>query len=541
MRTQDYTPSNKGFRLAVFKWNVSLAMVFWMLSFLVPLAAEQNPGTTLWVNQYPTTILKLGIGPAVDEEGRVFSQLGKTLLALDGKTGRELWRFEAEVLWSSQMAVGSNEVLYAGATDNKLYAFSAKYGFKLWEFETGGDVNTKPAVSNRGTVYIGSGDGKVYALDGGSGRKLWEFQTGGWIGWTAPVVGNNGLVYCGSSDRKMYALNQSTGQKVWEFTTGAEILYSEPAIGTNGILYFGSNDTRIYALNGQTGQRIWALKSGGALSSSPAVSKDGTVYFAAVYKAEREKDDDLEDFLSDFVTDIISDFIFDNEDDEEEPEPNLPIPKDGGLYAVDGQTGEILWSRATNNGYTSPVLDQDGSLYFQPGGLFFLDGKSGETLWASSGASLSGKPALGPDGTIYTHWSHQNQLYAVKGLQTKPVDTGTTTPSLINHMEDRTLYTLPATLNGEWVTNLWIGPYNFPYGKRWLYHLHHGWLYYPQGQGAYAVWFWDQELGWVWLNIDHYPYIFSKDMGWLYYQMGSVDPRRFFHYQTREWMEVGSQ
>ena len=54
----------------------------------------------------------------------------------------------------------------------------ATAGDKLWEFQTGDNVFSSPAIGSDDTVYVGSDDKKLYAINGKTGVKLWEFQTG---------------------------------------------------------------------------------------------------------------------------------------------------------------------------------------------------------------------------------------------------------------------------------------------------------------------------------------------------------------------------
>ena len=58
-------------------------------------------------------------------------------------------------------------------------------------------------------------------------------------------------------------------------------VFSSPAIGANGTVYFGTeaNDDTLYAVSNNT--LIWSYQTGGAIYSSPAILKDGTVIFAA--------------------------------------------------------------------------------------------------------------------------------------------------------------------------------------------------------------------------------------------------------------------
>jgi len=64
---------------------------------------------------------------------------------------------------------------------------------------------------------------------------------------------------------------------LWEFETG-DAVSSSPAIGSDGTVYIGSTDKKLYAINGKSGVKLWEFETGGAVHSSPAIGSDGTVY-----------------------------------------------------------------------------------------------------------------------------------------------------------------------------------------------------------------------------------------------------------------------
>ena len=55
---------------------------------------------------------------------------------------------------------------------------------------------------------------------------------------------------------------------------------STPAIGKDGTVYFGSHNKKFYALT-PDGKEKWCIEVGGLVESSPALGADGTVYFGS--------------------------------------------------------------------------------------------------------------------------------------------------------------------------------------------------------------------------------------------------------------------
>src|SRR5947208_2381215 len=55
---------------------------------------------------------------------------------------------------------------------------------------------------------------------------------------------------------------------------------SSPAISRDGTIYFGTRTGTLWALR-PDGTRKWIFRAGGEIKSSPAIANDGTVYFGS--------------------------------------------------------------------------------------------------------------------------------------------------------------------------------------------------------------------------------------------------------------------
>lgn len=86
--------------------------------------------------------------------------------------------------------------------------------------------------------------------------------------------------------------------------------------------------------------------------------------------------------------------------------------------------------------------------------------------------------------------------------------------------------------SGNW--GWFIGEY-FP----WVYHLHHGWLFFnPAGQQD-AVFYFDAALGWVYFQPQSYPYLYSYTKGrWFYYLKDTASPRWFYDLSAQQWEAI---
>lgn len=172
------------------------------------------------------------------------------LFALDPATGALRWKFTTPTQIYATPAVADG-VVYLHARNDHIYALNAKDGTVLWktpapspqdQFTVLADmVKSSPAVA-RGKVLVGI-DQELVALDAKTGAPLWRAPTGKGVHSSPLVVGKT--VYVGSDDRNVYAFELATGKKSWSFTTGGKVSIS-PSVG-EGLLLIGSNDGYLYA------------------------------------------------------------------------------------------------------------------------------------------------------------------------------------------------------------------------------------------------------------------------------------------------------
>jgi outer membrane protein assembly factor BamB len=84
----------------------------------------------------------------------------------------------------------------------------------------------------------------------------------------------------------------------------------------------------------------------------------------------------------------------------------------GSLLALDGRTGAVAWSFATDS-YPRPAAVANGLVYFTSnnGAIYALDANSGAVEWhGRSGGTFFGGPAVS-DGVLYVN-TYESQLVA---------------------------------------------------------------------------------------------------------------------------------
>ena len=195
------------------------------------------------------------------------------LIAMNAKTGRPKWRFNAQPIESSPLL--RNGKLYVGSWDGNVYAINAKNGRKAWAHQTGDRVNNSAAYL-KGRIFIANDAGTLYALNAGSGRVAWSASDATEFFYAAPVAAY-GRIYIGSTDGTMYAYGAKTGNLLWAKPLGTYI-YGSAAVYDKKV-YVGSYDGKFYALDAATGDTVWQKEMPSSVHAPPAIL-DGLVYVA---------------------------------------------------------------------------------------------------------------------------------------------------------------------------------------------------------------------------------------------------------------------
>jgi len=316
--------------------------------------------------------------PAFGANGLVYlASWNSRVYALDSVTGALQWKFAAPKMFNASPVVGADGTVYAGAYDGKVYALDGVTGAKKWEFATRALVNEAPAVSASGdTVYVGGYDRSVYALAAKDGAVKWRTPVG--AAASSPAVGQDGSVYVGAD--KIYALKPADGTLQWQFLTGYDAA-SPVAAGANGALYAQAHDDRgrsqICALDTRTGRQTWAFPLSELPAYPPLVSAD-RVYVGAdqVYVLRQSSGHLVWRYGQTGVrwsTPTVNNNIV------------CAGNSSGALVALDGMTGNALWTFATHDPLLSfPRFGPRGLVYVACEGdrkIYALDGRTGKTLW----------------------------------------------------------------------------------------------------------------------------------------------------------------
>ena len=267
---------------------------------------------------------------------------------------RALWeRATASTIQGSPIL--HDGVVYVGSFDGALYAWDALMGKLRWKRATRDSVFATPYVYAE-TIIIPSTDGCVYALNRRTGRMRWIYDARTPLFATAAVAAGVAIV---GGNKSILGIDVERGTLRWTVPTGS--FFQSRAAASGGLAVLGGWDNALYCVDAESGRVVWKKEMGrtnggrGRLSFyySPAIASP-TISEGRVYVCTN----------------------------------------DGVLHCVDLATGEDVWeARAPAGGdtfgYSSPLV-MGGRVYL--GGLgdkgrgdcYALNAQTGELIWRTS-------------------------------------------------------------------------------------------------------------------------------------------------------------
>lgn len=166
--------------------------------------------------------------------------------AIDALTGRKKWDYPTSKSWVNSTPAVKDGVVYAGTSDTaRFMALDAKTGRLRWIFDAKAYIFSSAALAGD-LAFIGSHNGKLYAVDTRTGTLAWEFQT------EASRENKLGVLSPdGSLDRAAFAPVFGDFQDMYVdfyryISVGA--IMSSPVVD-RGVVYVGSTDGFLYALH----------------------------------------------------------------------------------------------------------------------------------------------------------------------------------------------------------------------------------------------------------------------------------------------------
>lgn len=181
---------------------------------------------------------------------------GRTLWATDVGPGAGDYYFHGEpFLAGDTLVAGADAGGRADAGPAFVHALDRRTGRERWRYQAG--PGAAGAIAGAGALaFAATLDGRLLALDVQSGSLRWSLPVRFW-GWEGPAV-RDGLVYAGGRDGTLSALDAETGRVRWQAAVGSGISTSPVALP--GGLYLGTADGRLHRVDAATGKRLASLQ-----------------------------------------------------------------------------------------------------------------------------------------------------------------------------------------------------------------------------------------------------------------------------------------
>jgi outer membrane protein assembly factor BamB len=163
------------------------------------------------------SVLRLGLGPAVDN-GVVFAASHKgEVLAASLDTGRHLWVKKLKIPISAGPGAGAGLVV-VGSSKGAVVTLDGATGRELWRARLNSELLSAPAIGEK-VVVLRSVDGRLHGLDAHTGKELWSVEQQvprlSLRGTATPLIAKE-VAISGFDNGKIMAVSLSTGDTVWD-------------------------------------------------------------------------------------------------------------------------------------------------------------------------------------------------------------------------------------------------------------------------------------------------------------------------------------
>src|SRR5258708_21583349 len=163
------------------------------------------------------SVLRLGLGPAVDN-GVVFAASHKgEVLAASLDTGRHIWVKKLKIPISAGPGAGAGLVV-VGSSKGTVVTLDGATGRELWRARVNSELLSAAAIGEK-VIVIRSVDGRLHGLDAHSGKELWSVEQQvprlSLRGTATPLIAQEGAI-SGFDNGKVMAVWLNTGGTGWD-------------------------------------------------------------------------------------------------------------------------------------------------------------------------------------------------------------------------------------------------------------------------------------------------------------------------------------
>jgi outer membrane protein assembly factor BamB len=209
-------------------------------------------GNLLW--SFPTGDA-LWATPALLNGDVVQPSMDHYLYALDVQTGTPIWKSDdLQGALVGQPTIGPDDTLYIGSFAREMLAVDGATGRVLWRTPISGWVWAGPALSD-GTLYFGDLNGVFYALDAANGNIRWQVQNDQGAISEQPLV-LDGAVYYTDENGNLNVVDASNGNPKWNKAVGGRLLAPAVQAGERILVTPIGADALLYAFD-VNGNQQW--------------------------------------------------------------------------------------------------------------------------------------------------------------------------------------------------------------------------------------------------------------------------------------------
>jgi outer membrane protein assembly factor BamB len=312
---------------------------------------SKPPGSGALIWRTPLQAVNLPLGTPATDGDRLYAVLG-AVQAFSASDGARMWRGSLDTYAPENLVAGEGRVYGAELV---VSAFDAATGRALWRTRPDANASLGRATLHEGVLYFGTSSHRVYALNAATGAERWSTDVGPeWehLSIVRGVAVSGDTVYAAVEQWRaangyiasgwVVALDRESGDVLWRYRSGEgddrDVFGSSPTVAGHLVLVSDVSSNAVVALDRFTGEEVWRFRGlPGFMGFQEAPLVRGNRVYAA--------------------------------------------SGDTRVYAIDLQSGTLVWSRALPAANEAYALCGD-QLFVNYGGIAALDPETGRVVWS---------------------------------------------------------------------------------------------------------------------------------------------------------------
>ncbi len=270
-----------------------------------------------------------------------------------------------------------DDTIYIGSTNKRLYMINLKTN-EAKHLDIKEPIEAEIYADNY--IYVGTTKGQLYKIDY-KNNIVWQRQLG------FPIVGSiiedNGYLYVTTTDNTLYKIDKLDGKIAWEFHRNTAPMsvkgFSVPVI-TEDSIYIGFNNGMLYRIT-KSGDEIWEVKVG---KGELFVNVDSKYQLTNSHVYATSTTGYTQSISIDKATPLWSKEVSSFANLETSPFALFVANENGGVEALDPQSGSIIWTKTLSYNYDvySMYLSGDDYLFclLSNGRLCVLNALNGKIM-----------------------------------------------------------------------------------------------------------------------------------------------------------------